>query len=119
MREIILLWPRPELTHILIGLDGLVPELEPVLGSFPADAANVDIADDIVEVIELDRPARRVGQIHALESRQKLFLVAGVTAGRLKARIDDLAVDIEAGRIEAGNGVVVLDHTVDKSVIGV
>src|ERR1041385_6426552 len=102
VREILLFGPGPELTDVVICLDGLVPELQPELGSFLIDAANVDIADDIVEVIELDRPSGRVGQIHALE-----------------ASVDDLAIDVEPGRVEARNSIVVLDHAVDKSVVGI
>src|SRR5690348_921123 len=38
MREIFLLGPTPELTDVLIRLDGLVPELQAIFCAFLADA---------------------------------------------------------------------------------
>src|SRR5215472_13870251 len=39
MREILLLRPCPELADVLVSLDGLVPELQPIFGAFGAKAA--------------------------------------------------------------------------------
>src|ERR1700689_2971311 len=74
MRQILLLRPIPELADVLVGLDGLVPEFQAVFGAFGADAADVEIADDVAEVVELERAARRVGEAHRLERGHELFL---------------------------------------------
>src|SRR3984885_12516360 len=67
MREIFLLRPGPELAHIVIGFDDLVPELQSVFGALRPDTADIEGADHVVEVIELQRSARRVGQADCLE----------------------------------------------------
>src|SRR5437868_7595259 len=61
LRQELLLVVSPELADVVIGLHGLVPELETVFGAFLAELANVKIADDVAEVIEFHRPAWRVG----------------------------------------------------------
>src|SRR5215472_3648654 len=78
--EIFRLWPRPELADVLVGLDGLVPQLESVFGAFFAETPDIDVADHIVEVIELERPAWCIGQADRLQRFHELFLVAGVAA---------------------------------------
>src|ERR1700752_1390896 len=78
MREIFLFRPRPELTDILIGFDGLVPELQPIFGAFGANTSNVEIPDHVAEVIEFQRAARRIGQIDRPQRAHELFLVTGV-----------------------------------------
>src|ERR1700683_5038015 len=60
MREILGLRPGPELADVLVGVDGLVPELKPVFGALSADTPHVDVTDHIVEVVEFERAARRV-----------------------------------------------------------
>src|SRR5579875_1665970 len=67
MREELLFRPRPELAHVLVGLDRLVPELETVFGALLLQAADVKRADHVVQMVELDGPSRRVGQAHRLE----------------------------------------------------
>src|SRR5580700_4429287 len=116
VREVFLLRPIPELADVLVGLDGLVPEFQAVFGAFGANAADVEIADHVAEMIELERPARRVGEAHRLERRHELLLVGGV-AGRLQRRFDHLAIDIEQPRILARYGVVVLQHAVDEALV--
>src|SRR6516164_10750001 len=66
MREILLFGPGPELTDVLIGFDGLVPELEPVFGTLGVDPPDVEISDHVVQMIELQRPAWRIGQADRL-----------------------------------------------------
>src|SRR5438067_12696894 len=105
MREKFLFRPSPELTHVLIGLDGFVPKLETVFGAFRADAPDVEVSDYVVEVIELQRPARRVGQADGLQGGHEVFSVAGLPTCRFKCRIYDLAVDVEKAGILAGNCV--------------
>src|ERR1700690_1538650 len=78
MRQILLLRPIPELADVLVGLDRLVPDLEPVFGALGADLADVEVADDVAEVVELERPARRVGEADRSQRRHELFLVGGV-----------------------------------------
>src|SRR5438128_1390077 len=61
LRQKLFLVVGPELADVMVGLDGLVPELEAVLGAFLAELADVEVADHVAEVIELERAARRVG----------------------------------------------------------
>src|SRR6202166_353303 len=75
VREVFLLRPIPELADVLVGLDGLVPEFQAVFGAFGADAADVEVADYIAEVIELERPARCVCEAHRFERCHELFFV--------------------------------------------
>src|ERR1700688_4184796 len=49
--------PGPELTDILVGLDDLIPQLEAVFGAVRAAAPDIEIADHVAEVVELDRAA--------------------------------------------------------------
>src|SRR5580692_13046580 len=72
MREVFLLRPIPELADVLVGLDGLVPDLEPVFGALGADLADVEVADDVAEMVELERPARRVGQADRFQRGHEL-----------------------------------------------
>src|SRR5579864_4139509 len=105
VREELLFGPGPELADIFICLDGLVPKLEPVFGPLVHHAADVDVANHVVEVIELERTSRRVGEADRLERRHQLLLVVRIAAGRFQACVQHLAIAIEQGRILAGNGV--------------
>src|SRR6202040_2629208 len=78
MRQILLLRPIPELADVLVGLDGLVPDLEPVFGALSADLADVEVADDVAEMVELERPARRVGETDRSQRRHEFLFVIGV-----------------------------------------
>src|SRR6478609_3365444 len=119
MREVLLLRPVPELADILVGLHRLIPELEAVFRALFAHLANVNVADDIAEMVELDRPARGVRQGDLFHHAHELFFVAGVTARSLETRRDDFAIDIEAGGIEARHGIEVLHHGIDKALVAV
>src|SRR5262245_52902604 len=58
LREEPLLVVGPELAHVLVGLDRRVDELVTLLLATP----DVEAADHIAEVVETERPARRVGE---------------------------------------------------------
>src|ERR1700726_2287099 len=109
VREVFLLRPIPELTDVLVGLDGLVPDLEPVFGALGADLADVEVADDVAEMVELERPAWRVGETDRSQRRHELLFILGVGA-RLQRRFDHLAIDIEQPGVLARYGVVILQH---------
>src|SRR5579862_3941856 len=110
--------PGPELADVLVGVDCLVPELEPVFGALLSQAPDIDVADHVVEMIELERPARGVDETDRFKRRHELFSVAGVGAGGLQARVEHLAIAVEQRRILTGNGVVILQHAVDEALIG-
>src|ERR1044071_164155 len=42
MREVLLFRPCPELTDVLIGLDGFVPELQPIFGAIGPKTPDVE-----------------------------------------------------------------------------
>src|SRR5579885_3588274 len=119
MSEKFLLRPDPELADILVGLDDLVPELESVFGALGAAAANAERADHIAKMVELDRPARRVGKADRAQNAHEFFLVAGVAVGRFQRSVNHLTIDIKAGGIEAWNNIEVLEHAVDEAAVGV
>src|ERR1051325_3342980 len=62
LREELLLVVSPEMTDVVVGLYRLVPIRQAVFGAFFAKLADIEIADHVAEVVELDRSARRVGQ---------------------------------------------------------
>src|SRR5215469_8158505 len=95
MREILLFRPGPELTDVLISLDGLVPKFQPIFGALGADTPNVESPDHVAEVIEFQRPARRVGQTDRPQRGHEFALVARIAACRFQSGIHDLTVDIE------------------------
>src|SRR5215469_7242331 len=88
MREILLFRPGPELTNVLIGLDSLVPKLQPIFGAFGANAPNVESPDHVAEVVEFQRAARRIGQIDRPQRAHEFVLVARVAACRFQGGID-------------------------------
>src|ERR1043166_3236118 len=49
LRQELLLVVGPELADVVIGLHGLVPELQPVLGALLAELADVEIPDEVAE----------------------------------------------------------------------
>src|ERR1700692_425198 len=106
MREVVLLRPIPELADVLVGLDRLVPDLEPVFDALGADLADVEVADDVAEMVELERPARRLGESDRSQRRHEFLFVLGV-AGRLQRRFDHLTIDVEQPGILARYGVVI------------
>src|ERR1700722_6848275 len=74
--------PGPELTDVLVGLYRLVPEREPVFGALLAEAPHVNVSHGVVEMVEFERPARRVGKTDRLQRRHELVLVAEIAAER-------------------------------------
>ena len=88
----------PELADVRIALDRRIDEL----AGFLLDLANVDREGEIAVVVELDRPARRVGERDALDRGGQLVGV-GVAAGGRERRLQDLAVDVKRRSIEAGS----------------
>src|SRR5689334_22342631 len=119
MREVLLLGPGPELADVLVGLDSLVPKLEAVFGPLGADAPDVEGSYHIAEVIELDRSTRRVGEIDRLEGLHELLFVVSLATRRLERGVDHLAIRINAGGVEAGNGIVVLQDPVDEALVAI
>src|SRR3954454_1787752 len=71
LREELLLIIGPKLAYVLIGFDRLIDEFA---ARFLA-AADIEITDDVAEMIELDRSARRVGERDRFERRHQSFLV--------------------------------------------
>src|SRR5262249_5591989 len=108
MREELLFRPGPELADVLVGLDGLVPELEAVLGSLGPDPTDVDVTDDVPEMIELHRSARRIGKSDGFQRVHELLFVVALAVHRRERGIDDLAIEVNAGGIETRNGVEIL-----------
>src|SRR4051812_27880449 len=80
LRQELSLVVGPELTDVVVGLDRLVPELEVVLGAFLAELSDIEVTDHVAQVVELDRAARRVGQVDAPHGGDELGLVAGIAA---------------------------------------
>src|ERR1700751_3409856 len=119
MREILLFRPGPELTDVLIGFDGFVPELQPIFGAFGADAPNIESPNHVAEMVEFQRAARGIGQIDRPQRADEFVLVARVAAGCFQCGIDHLAVDVEQARVLARNHVKILEHAIDEAVIGV
>src|SRR5437867_11451612 len=64
----------PELAHVRIGLDRRVGELVPL----PLAAADVEVADDVAEVVEAERSARRVGERDGAQRLDQRLLVVGL-----------------------------------------
>src|ERR1700745_1371810 len=119
MREIFLFRPCPELTDILIGFDGFVPELEPIFGAFGANAPNIESPDHVAEVVEFQWAARRIGQTDRPQRAYELLLVARVAACRFQGGIDHLAVDVEQACVLARNRIKILEHAIDEALVGV
>src|ERR1700722_19854652 len=63
--------PGPELTDVFVGLYRLVPEREPVFGALLAQAPHVNVSHRVVEMVEFERPARRVGEAAPLQRRHE------------------------------------------------
>src|ERR1700722_15599379 len=117
MGEKLLFRPGPELTHVLVGLDGLVPELESVFDTFRPEPPDEEAPHDVAEVIELDRSARRILEVDCAHCSRALVFIAGVTADRLEASVHHLATDIHYRGILARNGIVILQHALDEAIV--
>jgi hypothetical protein len=119
VREVFLFGPGPELADVVVGLDGLVPELEAVLGPLRSASADVERSHHVAEVIELDRSTRRVGKVDCFEGRHEFFLVVRLSARRPEGGVDDLAVDVNAGGIKTGNRIEIFQDGVDEAFVAV
>src|SRR5262249_12339333 len=119
VREKLLFGPGPELADVLVGLDRLVPELEAVFGPLGADTTDVDGTDDVAEMIELDRSARGIAKIDRSPRVHELLLIVALAVDRLERGIDHLAIHVNPGSIETGNGVEILQYAVDETLVAV
>src|SRR3954470_14524512 len=103
--EELLLVVSPELADVVVGLDRLVPVLETVFGPFLAKLPDVEVANHVAEMVELDRPAWRVGEVDAAHRGHQFALVADIAVERLDAGFHHLAGDVEQAGILTGHGV--------------
>src|SRR5712691_9945755 len=103
----------PELTDAGIGFDHRVDEL----AALALAAADEDVADDVAVLVELDRPARRIGQRHFVQGGGERLPVVGLVAERLDRGLDALTGYLHARRITAGEREVVLLHRLDKALV--
>src|SRR5215510_7932579 len=113
LREEPLLVISPELADLRIGLDRGIDELVALLLAL----ADEEAPDHVAEVVERERPARRVGERDATERPDERVAVVGLAARLLEGRLGDQAVDVQAGGIDPGNVAVVLHHAVDESLV--
>src|SRR6266571_1646154 len=82
LREKPLLVVGPELAHVRIGLDRRVDELVALPLAFP----DIEVPDDVAEVVEVERPARRIGELHGAQRFDERLLVVGLAARLLERR---------------------------------
>src|SRR5262245_41083775 len=113
LREEPLLVIGRELADLRIGLDRGIDELVALLLAL----ADEEAPDRVAEVVERDRPARRVGERDATERPDERVAVVGLAARLLEGCLGDQAVDVQAGGIDPGNVAVVLHHAVDESLV--
>src|SRR5215470_13432277 len=104
----------PELAHVGVGLDRGVDELIALALAAP----DVEGAHHVPQVVEAERPPRGIGQRHRPKRPVERLAVLGLAARLLERRLRHLAVDVEAGRVEARDVAVLLDHTVDQALVG-
>src|SRR6185437_6847452 len=103
----------PELADVLVGLDRRVDELA-VLALAAADEG---VADHVAEMVEVERPARAVGEADAAHRGDERLLVVGLAAGLLEGGLRHHAAQIEAGSVDAGDVAVVRDHALDELLV--
>src|SRR6266850_129402 len=113
LREEPLLLVRPELAHLGIRLDRRVDQLV----ALALGAPDVEVPDVVAQVIEAQRPARRVGERDRPQRLADRVAVFGFAAQLLQRRLRHHAVDVETGRVEAGDVAVVLHHAVDEPLV--
>src|SRR5437867_7744394 len=113
LREEPLLLVRPELAHVLVGLDGGVHELV----ALPLDAPDVEAPDDVAEVVELERTARRVGQRYGPQRLDEGLAIVRFAAGLFQRRLGDHPVDVESGGVGPGNVAVLAHHSLDELLV--
>src|SRR5262245_24650669 len=113
LRQEPLLVIGPELAHVRIGLDRRVDELV----ALALGAAYVEAADDVAEVIEMERPARRVGERYGAQRLDERILVVGLPARLFERGLGDHAVDVDTGGVDPRNVAVVAHHPVDEPLV--
>src|SRR5215470_4134124 len=87
----------PELTDVRVALDRCVDQLSVLALAF----ADEDVAHDVAEVVELDRPARRIGKCHLVQCLGQCVAVVGFGPKLLDRRLYALAGDVHAGCVTA------------------
>src|SRR5712692_11273116 len=113
LREKPLLVIRPELAHLRIGLDRRIDELV----ALPLAPPDVQAHDDVTEVVERERPARRVREGHRAQRFVERFPVVRLPARLLERRFRDHPGDVETGGVGARDVAVVAHHPVDESLV--
>ena len=88
------------------------------LSPFALAAPDVEAPDDVAEVVEAERPARRVDERDRAQRLDERLAVVGLAARLLQRGLGHQPVDVEPGGIEAGNVAVVLHHPVDEPLVG-
>src|SRR5579864_3193277 len=89
----------PELAHVRVRLDGGVDQLV----ALSLAAPDVDVADHVAEVVEVERAPRGVGERDAAQGPDQRVLVVGLAAGLLERSLGHHAVDVEARGVDAGD----------------
>src|ERR1700689_5119390 len=59
--------PSPELADVFVSLYRLIPQRQPVFGALLAQAPHVNVSHCVIEMVEFERPARRVGETDRLQ----------------------------------------------------
>src|SRR5712691_2712882 len=113
LREEPLFVIRPELAHLRKGLDRRVDELV----ALPLAPPDVEAPDDVAEVVERERPARRVGERYGAQRPVERLPVVGLAAGVLERRLRDHPGDVETGGVGARDVAVVAHHPVDEPLV--
>src|SRR6516162_10953411 len=83
----------PELADIVVSLDRRIDEL----AVLALAAADVKATDDVAEMVEMERPARRVGQRHGAQRLDECVLVVGLAAGLFETGLRGHAVYVKPG----------------------
>src|SRR5499427_6545548 len=113
LREKPLLVVRPELADLRIRLDGRVDEPVPL----PFAAPDIEVADDVAEVVEAERPARGIGEGHAPQRLDEVFAVVGLAARLLEGGLRHHAVDVESRGVSPRDVAVLAHHPVDELLV--
>src|SRR5260370_42084370 len=93
----------PELADVRVALDHRIDELPVLALAF----ANEHVAHNVAEVVELDWPARRVGERDLMKSLGERAAVIGLGVKLCNRGLDALARDVHAGRVTAGQDLII------------
>src|SRR4030095_6873284 len=113
LRQEPLLVVCPELADLGIGLDRGVDAAVPL----PLAPPDIEGAHDVAEPVEREGAAGRVGEGDAPHGLIEGLPVVRLATCLLQRRLRDLAVDVEAGGVEAGDIAVVLHHALDEPLV--